>query len=406
MVGKRPPRLTNTYIQSLKEPCKRGDGHGSHGLTIVVRERAGGGLRRFWRQTLTIDGKKKNIGLGSYALVSLKAARKKAFDNASRIALGEDIFKPKRVTPTVAKAFDRVIADRTPEWEQQATRKARKAKNSWNLSKNTYCRPILSKKVSDVTAEDVLDILRPIWIKHSSTAQKVQSHLKQVMDWAIQLEFRTTNPAIRPAIRSLGKQPAAKPHDAAPYEELGSYLATIRDSDYWWANKYCLIFLAFTEDRSDEAREATWNEVDFDKATLTIPAHRMKNNVEHVIPLPTQAMEIVRFAKSKGIHSKGSIFWPQRGGVFVPEDGMSKITRELNLPFEPHGLRASFKTWTDEQRGEQRDLAERSLSHVVGKPSERTYSRTILLDQRRKLLQEYADFLTETMGPVISPNDL
>ena len=264
---------------------------------------------------------------------------------------------------------------------------------------------ILSKKVSDVTAEDVIEMLRPIWIDHGPTARNVQSHLKQVMDWAIQLEFRTTNPASRTVTRSLGKQPAARNHPAAPYQDLGRYLAIIKDSDYWWANRYCLIFLAFTEDRSGEAREAVWDDVDFDQATLTIPAHRMKSGIEHVVPLPTQAMEILRFAASKPRHSKGTIFPPQRGGVFLPRSGLGKITRELSLPFVPHGLRATFKTWTDEQRPDQRDLAEMSLAHTVGSPSERAYRRTIFLDQRRQLLQDYADFLTETMGPVISPKD-
>ena len=168
----------------------------------------------------------------------------------------------------------------------------------------------------------------------------------------------------------------------------------------------CLIFLALTEDRTGEAREATWDEIDFKKKVLIIPAHRMKNGIQHAIPLVKQAWDIIQLCESKGRHSKGTIFPPQRGGVFIPHDGLNKITRKLNLPFVPHGLRASFKTWTDEQRHEQRDLAERSLSHVVGKKSERVYSRTTLLEPRRKLLQEYADFLTETMGPVISPNDL
>ena len=137
------------------------------------------------------------------------------------------------------------------------------------------------------------------------------------MDWAIQMEYRTTNPATQSVMRSLGKQPEPEHHQAAPYQKLGGYLGQIMDSDTWWAAKYCLIFIAFTEDRSGEAREARWEDVDWDEETLTIPAERMKGGVEHVIPLCTQAMEILRFAWSKPRHSKGTIFPPQRGGSFM-----------------------------------------------------------------------------------------
>ena len=103
MIRTTPGRLTEAFIRSIKEPCKHGDGHGGHGLTLVVRDRAGGGLRFFWRQNVTIEGKKRSTGLGGYPLITLKEGRYKAFDNARKIALGEDILAPKREIPTVAQ---------------------------------------------------------------------------------------------------------------------------------------------------------------------------------------------------------------------------------------------------------------------------------------------------------------
>ena len=84
MIRTSPGRLTEAFIRSIKEPCKHGDGHGGHGLTIVARDRAGGGLRLFWRQAFTIDGKKRSTGLGGYPLITLKEGRYKAFDNARK----------------------------------------------------------------------------------------------------------------------------------------------------------------------------------------------------------------------------------------------------------------------------------------------------------------------------------
>ena len=402
---KRPPRLTETFIRSIKEPCKRGDGRGSHGLAIIAREKAGGGLSLFWQQRVLIDDKQRTIGLGNYPEITLKMARVKAFENARKLALGEDILKPKRVIPTLAEAFDALIALRTPEWNRKGEKKARQTVNQWNLSKDEYCSSILHKRVSDINAGDVMDVLGPIWIDKSATANNVQSHLKQVMDWAIRVEFRTTNPAVRSNLRLLGTQPPPVHHPAAPYQDLGQYLAQVRDSDAWWGEKYCLLFISITADRSGEAREATWDEVDMEKATLSIPAERMKGPDDHVVPLSTQAMEILRLAKRKGRHSRGTIFPPKRGGVFIDASNLSDLTKRLALPFVPHGVRSSFKDWVSENHPEARELAEMSLAHVVGNRVERAYRRTILLEQRRKLLQEYADFLSQTCGPFIAPKD-
>ena len=401
MVGTSNGRLTETFIRSINEPCKHGDGHGGHGLTIVVRYRAGGGLRRFWRQNFTNDGRKRSTGLGGYPLITLKEARYKAFDNARKIALGEDILAPKREIPTVDQAFDQYMANRTPEWKQKGKRKAKAIEDRWNTSK-TYCLLILSKRVSDVDAEDVLNVFRPIWIPNPATANTVLAHLHQVMDWAIQMRYRTTNPASASVLRSLGTQPEPEPRPAAPYKDLGGYLSTIRDSKYGWAPKYCIMFLAFTEDRSGEAREAVWSDIDWDEETLTIPKHRMKNGKEHVVPLPRQAMEILRFAWSKPHNSNDTIFPPPKGGTSLNKDALAKITRELDLKFVPHGLRSSFTDWVSENHPESENLSEMSLAHVVGNRTRRSYARSILLEPRRKLLQEYADYLTQTMGPVIA----
>ena len=192
----------------------------------------------------------------------------------------------------------------------------------------------------------------------------------------------------------------------APYQDLGGYLAIIRDSDFWWGERCCLILLALTEDRSGELREAVWDDVDWDEETLTIPPERMKAGKKHVIPLSRQALEILRFAAKRPRHSKGTIFPPQRGGVFLSRGRLANITRKLGLPFVPHGLRRSFSNWGAEHPDkEYRLLAKIAIAHTVDSKSDRSYITTDVPEKRRRMLQEYANFLTETMGPVISPND-
>ena len=394
IVGTSPGRLSHQFIRSIDRPGRFGDGRGSHGLSIRANRNAAGGLNFVWQQRISIDGQKCTIGLGTFPIITLQVARNRAFDNARMIALGEDIRKPTRTIPTVAQAFDQVIANRAPSWKGKYTLK------SWRISQE-HCKSIHAKKISDVTSDDVLNILKPIWHDRAATAVRVKSNLSTVMDWAIIQAFRTDNPAHSRVTQSLGTQPPPEHHKSAPYEELGTHLIKVRDSEAWWAEKYCLIFMAFTADRSGEAREATWEEIDFDEAIFTIPAHRMKASKEHVVPLSKQAIEILRFAERHGHHSKGTIFPPKRGGTYLNGGRLSNLTHNLDLPFVPHGLRSSFRDWAGERDDINQDAADVSIAHTVGKKSKRAYLRTQFFKQRRKLMQEWADLLLDTMKTIV-----
>ena len=132
----------------------------------------------------------------------------------------------------------------------------------------------------------------------------------------------------------------------------------------------------------------------------------MKGKKAHVIPLPKQAMESLRFAWRKPHHSKGIIFPPQRGGISLGRGRLTEITKKLSLPFVPHGLRASFGNWaSDHENDGYKQLAKLSLAHVVDNQSDQAYFTKDPIDKRRAMLQEYADFLAQTCGPFISPMD-
>ena len=406
MVDEKRPRLTNAFIKSIDRPTRRGDGLGGNGLSIIAYTNAAGELHKAWSQRIVVDGKDRTFGLGRWPQITPATARKRAFENVSKRDNGKNIREPKRNIPTMGEAFDQFIADHTPEWKRRGERRAQGLAYRWDLSKR-YCKSILSKPISAVTYDDVKNLLRHDWHERAPTAARVQNHLSQIFEQAIRMEIRPSNPANRQyLVGAFGKQPKGEHHRSAPYEDLGSYLAQIRDSPFWWADKYCLIFIALTEDRSGEVRLAVWDDVDWDKETLTIPEERMKGDKEHVIPLPKQAMDLLKFAWSKPRHSKGTIFPPQRGGIFLPKGAMLNITKKLDLPFTPHGLRASFGNWaSDHENPEYKMLAKLSIAHVVDKQSDQPYFTKDPIDKRRAMLQEYAYFLAQTCGPFISPMD-
>ena len=400
MLARDSRQLTTRFIRSIDRPGRFGDGRGSHGLSIRAKGNAAGGLNKFWQQRTSIDGQKCTIGLGNFPIITLQVARNNAFNNARQIALGEDIRKPKHDIPTFAQAFDQVIETRLPSWRDEDTEKA------WRRDKE-YCKPMLSIKISKVTTKHVLDTLEPIWIAKPKLARDLSSIVSGVMDWAIQQGHRATDPVPTYAqlTRTFGKQPPPVPYKSAPYEDLGRHLKTLIRSKTWWAEKCCLIFMALTGDRSGEAREATWEEIDLDKAIWTIPAQRMKALNEHIVPLSKEAREILRYAQSQGHHSNGTIFPPKRGGIYIHRSRLAKTTRKLKLQFVPHGLRSSFATWASELDNINPDVVEACLAHTLDKKVRRSYIRTRFFKQRRKLMQEWADYLTKTMGPVIADMD-
>ena len=212
------------------------------------------------------------------------------------------------------------------------------------------------------------------------------------------MEDKGNNPVGSGVPRSSGKVPLSAYLRCLDADELGQALAKIRDCGAWWAVKCCLIFMAFTCVRSNEARGATWDEVDLDKAEWTIPAIRMKNGVRHRVFLSTQAVEVLAYAREQG-GGQGLIFPSRRGGKVIGPGVLSKLFLELEIPCVPNGFRTSFRNWTLQCTDIPHEVVEtvhQSSNTVLG-----LFYTSRFFERRVLVMQEWADFLTETMGPVI-----
>ena len=187
--------------------------------------------------------------------------------------------------------------------------------------------------------------------------------------------------------------------------ELGNALARVRDADIWWAEKYCLLFIALTGVRSGEARKATWDEIDLHNATWTIPASRMKNRTLHRVPLSDQAMQILAHAlahaRAHTDQSDNRIFPPKRGAKYIGNDRLSKLMKKLNIPTVPHGFRSSFRSWAAELAHIKQPVADICLAHYPTGNLVKAFMTSDFFNERRTVMQEWADHLTQTMGPVI-----
>ena len=392
---KRGDKLTETFIKGLKEPGTHGDGRGGNGLKIVVKPRSNGELRKSWIQRIRIGDEKPDIGLGTFPVVTLLSARDMATNNRRRVGRGEDIRNAPPTIPTLEEGFEAVIKEREDGWDNEGT------KDNWYRALR-YCKNISSKPVSEIKPSDVLSVIKPLWHKHPKAARDLRSNVSAVMEWAITNEYRLSNPA-RPGItKGLGQQPDAVSHPSLAPEQLGGAVAKLRDSNFWWAEKYCLLFMALTCVRSREAREATWAEINFSTRTWTIPASHMKKRKLHQVPLSDQALQILTYARERSDSNESRIFPSERSGKCISGTRLSIITKKLALAFVPHGVRSSFINWAAAQTHIPEPAAEMVLAHAPSKTVIRIYRTADFFQHRCPVMQEWADFLCETMGPVIS----
>ena len=393
--AKTHTRLTHALVKSVATEGRYGDGRGGLGLSLLVKRTANGRWSKTWSQRIRIGGKLAMLGLGSFPSVTLAMARDRALDNARRVESGEDIRKPPPKVPTVDEAFDRVIKGREKSWRGGGSLE------KWCRVK-ARCKPIGSKPVSEITPRDVLDLITPLWHEKTETARDLRGKLSIVMEWSITEGFRTATNAARPGVTSsLGKQEPVTHHRSLPPSQLGSALALIRDSDISWAKRYCLLYIAFTGVRNGEARRATWDEIDLDTSTWTIPASRMKAEAEHTVPLSTQAKEILAYAREHGNSSQGYIFPQERGKQYMDNGRLSEVMRRLEIPAVPHGSRSSFINWASGHSHIPEPVAEMVLAHTPSESVIKAYRTANFFEHRIPVMQEWADFLSETMGPVV-----
>lgn len=180
---------------------------------------------------------------------------------------------------------------------------------------------------------------------------------------------------------------------AIPYSEIPDALTTIIDSKTSLASKHCLAMIVLTALRSREALEAQWDEIDMTARVWTVPAERMKRNIEHRVPLSTQALIVLADAL-KLDDGSGLIFpSPLRSGEPLRSETLLKVLEKQGIDSSVHGFRTPFRQYALEKTGAMWAVAETALAHNLGNSVEQAYIRSVdLFDARKKLMQRWADY--------------
>jgi integrase len=378
-------RLTALSIRNIKAPGFYGDGNG-----LYLKVDASGARR--WVQRIVINGKRRDIGLGSASLVSLAEAREAALQHRKLARGGGDPFEAKRRSAAILsfeEAAKKVHQLSKPTWRNE------KHGQQWLNTLTNYAFPILGRKaISAVTSADVLEVLSPIWNSHPETARRLKQRIGTVMKWAMAQGWRTDNPADT-ITKALPKHDRSKVEHrkALPYADVAAALKTVRDSDAGVATKLAFEFLVLTATRSGETRLATWNEFDLDRSDWTIPAARMKAKKPHRVPLPKRCLAILNEAKRLKLDDSDLVFPGTKAGKPLSDMTLSKLVRELGINAVPHGFRSSFRDWAGESTNHAREVVEFALAHAIKDKAEAAYARSDLFEKRKKLMADWAEFV-------------
>ena len=377
-------KLTVRKIETAKGPARLVD---EHGLYLRVSPRGA----KMWIQRLTIRGRRTDNGIGHYPAMGLAEARAAAFERWKIAKAGGDPREAgsRPAAPTFAEAAEAVIAIHAPSWRNP------KSGPQWRASLQTYVYPSLGAlPVSEITPGHVMAVLGPIWNEKRETARRVKQRISAICRWAVAQGHRTDDPAgvvIDAALPRNGVQRRHMP--ALPYEDVAECIAKVRGSArVSESSKLALEFLVLTAARSGEVRKATWDEIDLDGATWTVPAERMKGNREHRVPLSKRVLEVLAHAAGSSDGS-GLVFPGLRPGRPLSENTHAKLLKELGFEAVTHGFRSSFRDYAAEQTHTPHAVMEAALAHAVRNKAEAAYARSDLFEKRRALMESWSQYL-------------
>ncbi|MFJ2364551.1 tyrosine-type recombinase/integrase [Pseudomonas sp. NPDC087697] len=368
---------------------------------------------RTWVLRMTVGAKRRDMGLGGYPAVTLAQAREAAREARAKVRQGVDPIEESRAARSALKAAqaaaltfeqctDGFLTAHKDGWKNA------KHAQQWRNTLTTYAFPVMgSLLVRDIGLPHVLAALEPIWRDKTETASRLRGRIEQVLDWATVRGYRAgTNPArwrghLDKLLPKPGKIAKVEHHAALPAGESGAFMEKLRQLKGMGAR--ALEFAILTATRSGEVRGAKWAEFDLSAKTWTIPAERMKAGKEHRVPLSPAALALIKVLPK--IAGSELAFTAPRGGA-LSDMTLTAVVRRMNVAAVPHGFRSTFRDWASERTNYPRDVAEMALAHSIGDKVEAAYRRGDLFDKRRKMMDDWAAFLSrlEQPGQVIDIN--
>ena len=372
------------------------------------------GASRSWVvRTPMINGKRREIGLGSAAKVSLALARKQRDALLEQLRNGVDPVAERQAAKeaaakrkTFAEAAEAVIEKNRAGWKTSLEGRC-STLDQWRRDLAVTCKPIARKFVDEITIDDVKLVLQPYWDRGQlDSANSLLKRIEAVLNFAYAHGWRPIeNPAAWHVVKHLWpseKVQADVHHAALPWSDAPEFFQRLRQSDATSAR--LLEFIMLTAVRSSEARGATWAEIDLEARVWTVPAARMKMKRDHDVPLSDQAVALLRqmetektgdfvFVGGRGADAKAA-------GKPMRNASLWMLMQRAGGEATTHGFRSTFRDWCGET-GVDRELAERCIAHKVGSDAENAYARSSLIARRRPIMEAWGAFVAGARDNVL-----
>jgi integrase len=398
-------RLTALKVARAKRPGMYADG-GSLYLRV-----APGGSKQWIFRFAALDGRMRDMSLGAVHTFSLAEARERATAARKLRADGIDPLDAKHATRLAQRAAEAkrmtfaecaagFIKDNEPEWTNA------KHRQEWETSLRKYVFPTLGPlPVELIDTPLVIRVIKPLWERIPVSAKRLLGRIENVLGWATVHHYRTgDNPArwtghLEHALPTVAR---GEHHAALPYAQVGAFMAKLRADDGVAAR--ALEFIVLTAARMGEAINATWDEIDLDAKTWTIPAGRMKAGKEHKLPLSTAA--IANLMQMAEVRHSDFVFPGRLTGKPLGENTVLRLAKAAanDESATVHGLRSTFRDWAAERTSFPREVAEMALAHAIPNAVEAAYRRGDLFEKRCRLMAAWAEFCAKPVadGEVIA----
>jgi integrase len=402
-------KLTATAVKQSKgqaKPVKLPDGGGMY---LLVNPNG----TKYWRYNYRYAGKRKTLAMGVYPDTSLAAARK--LHQTARETLAKDIDpgeakRIERITRHLASAdsFEAVAT----EWSES---KLHDKSDSYRdrtirLLKNDLYPSLGTRPISQITSAELLMVLRKVESRGAvNMAHRAKQTAGQVFRYAVATGRAERDPSgdLRGALKTKAKKHYAAITDPV---QVGKLLIAIDAFQGTPAVKTALQMSALLFQRPGEIRAMEWAEINWEEERWEIPADKMKMRQPHIVPLCTQAIDLLK--QLHALTGRGRYVFPSaRGGSrSLSENGVRVALRTMgydNETMTPHGFRAMARTIMDEVLNYRVEWIEHQLAHAVKDANGTAYNRTAHLPQRKDMMQGWADYLDNlkaqaTVGNVIT----
>lgn len=378
---------------------KLGDGGG---LWLYTSMPSGGSpdkasFSRKWVFRFTLDGKRREMGLGGYPAVSLEDARMFRDGWRAHVARGENPITLRQAEQRASRAAKPTLSQMMDETFEARSPSLKNGGNAlqWGGPVRLHLLPSLGERdVREISQEEVAQALKSIWKKTPESASKALVRLKLVMEHASAKGFKNPNPTlIKDARRILGDQGRVVRHmPAMPWREIPTFYEGLSDT----TTELALRLVVLTACRSVEVRGAKLSEIA--DSVWTIPAERMKMGRPHRVPLSDAAKDVIEAAAER---ATGDHLFAGPKGKPLSDMAFTAFFRRRDIPYRAHGFRSSFRDWAAEMTEVPREICESCLAHETATKVETAYRRTDFLERRSILMANWANHVAGLQGEVV-----